>query len=161
MKYMTRALYERYQPSYVEDNHLTPEEAKSTLNDWINAVQSYMKYFDSIKLQMPLGLQKVSHISFHDAIVKEVEWEGKDELILKLDGDGCPWGLRGQLTVIFKGVKNANIQSGFIGDYWLYEECHLTNIGKFDFQALLGHTEFSVIADDIELFLDGELYTPK
>ncbi len=38
-----------------------------------------------------------------------------------------------------------------VGDAWLYEEVNLSDIARFDYQAMLANDEIRIQADDVEI----------
>lgn len=122
--------------------------------------QSYMQHLFSIKLKLPEGAWKLAYLSFHDARVLSVAQPTRRELVITLDGVywGCGFDfirdkmLGGRFTTLsFSDLKKAWVPQTIIGDDWLYEEMHLSDVAAFDYQALLWKDEIRIQADEVDV----------
>ena len=122
--------------------------------------QSYIRYLKTIKKNLPESAWKLAGLMFHDAKVLKVNQPAKRELTITLDGGY--WGsgydffndraLNGRYTDLsFFGVKKAWVPATIVGDWWLYEELTLSDIARFDYQAMLANDEIRIQADDVEV----------
>src|SRR5574341_713534 len=154
MKFFTRELYNKYQPLYRVQKGLKPVENEKEKKEWREVRNKYKQHLISIKPSLPKKMQEFSEITLHDAIIKSIAKPTQEKLALEIDGSGCCWGPIGQFTLKFKGVKEAQYnEDTIIGDDWLYEEVHLSDVGRFDYRILLGRGEFRVVAEDVEFII--------
>lgn len=141
MKFFTRELYDK--------QHIIKNIFSRKANrEWDDACKGYEKYLNSIKNSLPESMKNFCETTLHDAYIKSVS-KIQDKLILEIDGSNCPWDRKGQFQLVFSGVKSIEGENEIIDDYWLYEEVHLSSIGKFEYHILLGKSEFRVIADEV------------
>ena len=120
----------------------------------------YVQHLKSIKTELPENAWKLAGLMFHDAKVLKVHQPKKRELTITLDGGY--WGsgydffndrpLNGRYTDLsFFGVKKAWVPATIVGDWWLHEEMNLSDIARFDYQAMLANDEIRIQADDVEI----------
>lgn len=122
------------------------ERIKEIANEWENLCSMYKAEYEDIKYKLPLSMQLLRSYAFHDNEVLSVKKDSNDILIIELE----------RYLLIFKNISQLEIIDDIVGDIWLYEEVHLSDIGGFEFQVLLYSPrgfvtlhEFSVIADDV------------
>ncbi len=61
-------------------------------------------------------------------------------------------GLRGQrVRLIFWGVKRPIRTEGLEGNWWLYEEAHLSSRARFALHVLFHRGEFEIEADELSI----------
>jgi len=119
---------------------------KEMADEWEYVCKMYKAEYENIKYKLPLSMQELRNLYLHDAKVLSLKKDSNDMLNIELDS----------YSLTFKNVSQLEITDDIIGDSWLYDEVHLSDRGKFDFQVLLysqqGFStlhEFRVIADDI------------
>ena len=122
--------------------------------------KAYVQHLKSIKSKLPESAWRLAALKFHDARVVSVSQPTKRELTITLDGGYCgrPWDfindrlLSGRCTTLsFLGVKKAWVPTTIVGDAWLYEEVNLSDVARFDYQAMLANDEIRIQADDVEI----------
>ena len=129
------------------------ERIKEMANEWENVCSMCKAEYDDIKYKLPSSMQLLRSYAFHDNEVLSVKKDSTDVLIIELE----------YYSLIFKNVSQLEAIDDIVGDIWLYEEVHLSDIGGFEFQVLLYSPkgfltlhEFSVIADDV--FIEVKRY---
>jgi len=138
------------------DTYVSPklyERIKEMANEWENVCSMCKAEYDDIKYKLPSSMQLLRSYAFHDNEVLSVKKDSNDVLIIELE----------YYSLIFKNVSQLEAIDDIVGDIWLYEEVHLSDIGRFEFQLLLYASkgfltlhEFSVIADDV--FIEVKRY---
>ena len=120
----------------------------------------YVKHLKLIRAELPESAWKLAGLMFHDAKVLKVHQPKKRELTITLEGGY--WGsgydffkdrpLNGRYTDLsFFGVKKAWVPPTIVGDWWLHEEMNLSDIARFDYQAMLAKDEIRIQADEVEI----------
>ena len=102
----------------------------------------------------------MARLSFHDAKVKAVAAPVKNGVEIQLDGAAYDllertWSKPQPITLSFSGVKKVWVPDALVGDVWLYEEVHLSEMAAFDYQVLLHKDEIRVRADCVEPLFEG------
>ena len=127
----------------------------------INVEKSYSTYYKSIKNFLPKDILNLNEkYSFHDSQITSFEYTANNQIIIKLNCEGSFLSDAKLAILTFSEVKSAELSDNYIGNWWLWNETHLSDIGNFDFQALFhdyddngNHllNEFKVIADKVSL----------
>ena len=147
------------------------EKYSKILNDLIfndsdtNIGKAYSRHYKKIQKFLPKDIQGLNEeYSFHDSQILSFEQTSKDEIIIKLKCEGSYLPSDGVAILTFSNVKLAEIGDDYIGNWWLWDETHLSNIGNFDFQALFHSynsngehslNDLRVVANQVSLsFLD-------
>lgn len=118
--------------------------------------KEYAAHVKAIRDSLPEGARELSGISFHDATVKSVRHVSKKEVEIVIEGGGydlfsMSYLEYGGYTLSFSGVKKAWVPHTTVGDTWLYEEMHLSDVAAFDYQVLLYKDEIRIQADRVRL----------
>ena len=118
--------------------------------------KEYAGHIKSIRDSLSAGARALSSLSFHDATIKEVKHLSKREVQILIEGAGYDILAQntseyGGYTLSFSGVRKAWVPYTIIGDTWLYEEMHLSDVGAFNYQILLAKDEIRIQADDVRL----------
>jgi hypothetical protein len=130
------------------------KRTEETRKQWIKLNEAYTLHLKSIEKSLPKNVQILSRTTFHDAVVKSISRPSKSEVVIALSGGYLQSGYN---TLSFYGVKKAWVPDSIIGDTWLYEEVHLSEIAAFDYQVLLVKDEIRIQADDV-IATKGLLY---
>lgn len=119
---------------------------KEMANDWETAFKMYKAEYEDIKHKLPLSMRELRNYAFHDDIVLSLKKDSNNMINIELQ----------RYSLKFINVREFETADDIIGDVWLFDEVHLSDIGNFDFQVLLYSPqgflilhEFRVIADDI------------
>ena len=142
MKFFTRELFNAQQ-----GNPDLPEVIAAG-KEWDTAREGYHKHLDSILPRLPSSMRDFCDTTLHDGVVRAVERNG-DSFRIEIDACGC-WGASGPVELVFRGVVSAAGIEEAIGDYWLYEEVHLSDNAGFEYHVLLEDTEMLIVASEIE-----------
>lgn len=140
---------------YFKRNIMYPDKRTDETGKVIDrSFKEYEEHIRSIRDSLPETARSLLGISFHDAHIKAVTHISKKVIEVTLEGGGYDiiqkTNLKyGEYTLSFSGVKKAWIPYKVIGDVWLYEEMHLSNIAAFHYQALLYKDEISIEADRV------------
>jgi hypothetical protein len=118
--------------------------------------KEYAAHIKTIRDSLPEGARALSSISFHDATIKEVRHVSKKEVEIVIESGGYDILSKNTLeyggyTLSFSGVNKAWVPYTIVGDTWLYEEMHLSDVAVFDYQVLLYKDEIRIQADDVRL----------
>ena len=119
--------------------------------------KEYASHVKAIRDSLPEGARALSGISFHDATVKEVKHVSRREVEIVIETGG--YDILSERNVLeyggyrlsFSGVKQVWVPHTVVGDTWLYEEMHLSDIAAFDYQVLLYKDEIRIQAEDVRL----------
>ena len=127
------------------------DETSGNIDKLFNEYQSHVL---SIKDSLPEGALALSSISFHDAQIKAVTHFSKKAVEITIEGGGYDFLRKehlsyGDYTLLFSGVKKAWVPHTIVGNVWLYNEIHLSDVAAFDYQVLLDKDEIRIQADDI------------
>ncbi len=118
--------------------------------------REYAAHVKAIRDSLPEGARALSSISFHDATIKVVKHVSRKEVEIVIESGGYDILSNktleyGGYTLTFSGVKKAWLPYTVVGDTWLYEEMHLSDVAVFDYQVLLVNDEIRIQADDVRL----------
>ena len=131
----------------------------------INVNRIYNKYYKDIKSSLPTNIQNLNEqYSFHDSQIISVDYNSKKQIVIKLSCKGSCLPSDGIAVLTFYDVKFTELNDDYIGNWWLWDETHLSDLGKFDFQAIFHKynsnnehslNELRIVADEVSLsFLD-------
>ena len=135
-------------------------ERRDTKVEWDRLFEAYRQHLNAIRAELSEDAWKLARLSFHDAKVKAVAVPDKRKVLIKIYGTVCDLLEKSRskpqlITLSFSGVKKAWVPDTIVGDFWLYEEMHLSEIAAFDYQVLLHKDEIRVRADHVELLFEG------
>jgi hypothetical protein len=119
--------------------------------DWRECCEARRRHLDAIRPDLPERARPLADTTFHDGIVESALQPSPSEVVLLIDASDNPWGPQGRFELIFRGVKKVSNLPAIVGDYWLYEEIDLHPAASFQYNILLGASEFEILADDIEV----------
>jgi hypothetical protein len=144
---------------YFKRKVLFPER-RGTKVEWDKLFADYRKHLNAIRAELSDEAWGLARLSFHDAKAKAVAVPDKRKVLIKIYGTVCDLLEKSRskpqlITLSFSGVKKARVPDAIVGDFWLYEEMHLSEIAAFDYQVLLHKDEIRVQADRVELLFEG------
>ena len=118
--------------------------------------KEYAAHIKTIRDSLPDGARALSSLSFHDATIKEVKHVSKKEIQILIESGGYDILSKrsleyGGYTLSFFGVKKEWVPYTIVGETWLYEEMHLSDVAAFDYQVLLDKDEIRIQADDVTM----------
>src|SRR5215475_1708411 len=133
MIFFTRELYLGIQPDSGWERRAE--------NEWYRRAERYERYREVIAPMLPAVVRRLCRQTLHDGVVREAALHG-GELRLLVDATSALSGFRGrQVELIFRGVKNSPRVARLVGQWWLYEECHLCARTRFNLQVLFDTDE--------------------
>ncbi|KZL89475.1 hypothetical protein CLMAG_49640 [Clostridium magnum DSM 2767] len=133
----------------------------------INVGKTYSKYYKSIENSLPEDIRSLNEkYNFHDSQITYFDYSGENKIIIKLSCEGSFLSNGGSAVLTFSDIKSVELSDNYVGNWWLWNETHLSDIGNFDFQALFHNyddngrhslNELRIIADKVSLeFLDTD-----
>jgi hypothetical protein len=135
-----------------------------TAGNWDRLHAAYAKHMHSIRDSLPKSARLLANITFHDARVEQVKIPSKQEVLLRLSRGWVASLFEDKEAVIpeeffkcagyslhFTGVKKAWVPYSIVGDIWLLEEMHLSDIAAFDYHVLLYRDEIRILANKVRL----------
>lgn len=145
MIFFTRALQDGVQ----DDSGWTRRAGRTWDRNW----QIYKTCFDAISPLLPHSVVRLCQETLHDAIIESVAQQS-GTLTLVMDASGALGGFRGRRVQLhFTGVRRRISTRGLIGEWWLYEEAHLSSRAPFALHVLLHAHEFEIEADALDIKL--------
>lgn len=143
------------------------EKYRSVLGDLLfndsetNIFKIYHKYYQDIKCSLSIDIQNLNEkYSFHDSQILSLESKDTDQIVIILNCKGSYLPSDGIAILIFNNVKLAELDGNYAGNWWLWDETHLSDLGNFDFQAILHSynsnkehslNEFRIVADEVSI----------
>jgi len=142
MIFFTRELFLGYQPKSGRE--------RAAMREWDRNSDIYQAYRHIIRPLLPRRIVQVADGSLHDAVVRRVV-QSKNKLELTLDTSGsfsrfCPRPIR----LTFTGLRRQVSIRGLVGQWWLYDEVHLSPRTRFNLQVLLTESELEIEANDVK-----------
>jgi hypothetical protein len=145
MIFFTRSLYDG-----IQDGSGWSRRARRTFH---RNVEIHRAYLRSISPLLPSSVLRLCRETLHDAVVEAVEQE-PGKLTLVMDCRHALGGFRGRrVELAFGGVRRRISMTGLVGDWWLYEEAHLSSHAAFALHALFSSHEFEIEADTLRIKL--------
>jgi hypothetical protein len=113
----------------------------------------YAKYFEVIAPLLPPAVVRLCKAGLHDGVVKEASLKDND-LVLVVDTTNALSKFRGSLVrLTFRGVRGRPSVSKLVGEWWLYEEAHLSSKAPFSLQVMFNHVDLEIEADELGIKL--------
>ena len=120
---------------------------------WHRNRQIYKTCLDAISPLLPRSVVRLCRETLHDAVIESVEQQS-GTLTFVLDARHALGGFRGRrVQLTFTGVRRRVLTRGLVGEWWLYEEAHLTSHAAFALHVLLHAHEFELEADTLDIKL--------
>lgn len=112
-----------------------------------DSIKEYRKHYEYIKNQLPEKVLDINrNYNFHDSEIRAVK-VGNSRLMIELE-------YIENYCLTFTGLKSVKMSDQIIGDRWIYDEIHLSEIGKFDLRVLLESKEGCLILHELEVIAD-------
>jgi Protein of unknown function (DUF4085) len=141
MVFFTRELYLGIQPKSGRERRAERE--------WDRRSDIYAKYGEVIGPLLPAPVRRLCKQGLHDGVIRKAAFKG-GELVLVVDATNALSGFRGrQVRLTFRGVRGRPSISKLVGQWWLYEEAHLTSRARFSLHVLLDPSEVEIEADEL------------
>jgi uncharacterized protein DUF4085 len=119
--------------------------------EWKRRSEVYRRYVAAITPMLPNAVVRLCRETLHDAVVKSVK-QNSGTLTLVMDARGALGGFRGKyVLLVFRGVKRRIPTRGLVGEWWLYQEPHLTSRARFALHVLFHQGEVEIEADNLSI----------
>ena len=113
----------------------------------------YQACFDAISPLLPRSVVRLCRHTLHDAVIESVVQES-NTLSFIIDARNALGGFRGRrLQLDFSGLRRRIPTRGLVGDWWLYEEAHLSGNAPFSLHVLFHRHEIEIEADTLHIKL--------
>ena len=143
MIFFTRELYQGYQPGSGRE--------RRSMNEWERNNEIYLAYRHIISPLLPRNILRVADGGLHDSVITHAaQRDGIFTMTLDTSGSFSRFRPR-PVRLTFKGVKRKNAIRGLVGQWWLYDEVHLSSRAKFNLQVMLTDSELEFDADDVKI----------
>lgn len=138
MKYFTRQRYRAIQ-----------QDSRTAERDWRKAGADYARQLRTIREELPESARQLCDLTLHDGVVRSVRRAGPKAVVV-VDATNNPWGPRDNFELLFTGVRTFTRRGSVMGDWWLYEEVHLSSTG-FALHVLLQRSSLVVAASGFSM----------
>ncbi len=119
--------------------------------EWYRRIELFAKYRDLIGPMLPASVRRLAKQGLHDGVVRKAVFKG-GEFVLLVDATNALSRFRGRnVRLTFRGVRGKPTISKLIGQWWLYEEAHLTSRARFSLHILFDESELEVEADELTI----------
>jgi hypothetical protein len=147
MIFFTRELFEGTQPhSGWKRRAMRETERRSEI---------YAKYFDVIAPLLPRTVVRLCNSGLHDGVIQEASLEDH-ELMLVVNTTNALSEFRGSLVrLTFRGVRGRPSVSKLVGEWWLYEEAHLSSNAPFSLHVMFNKVDLEIEADGLVIKLSA------
>jgi hypothetical protein len=143
MIFFTRKLYQGYQP-----NSGTERQA---LRQWARNGEIYHAYRYIISPLLPRSIIDVTGGGLHDAVITSASCR-QETFRLTLDTSNSFSRYRPTpIRLTFRKLQRRIPIRDLVGQWWLYEEVHLSPRARFNLQVLLTDGELEIEADDLTI----------
>jgi Protein of unknown function (DUF4085) len=143
MIFFTRKLQDGIQ----DDSGWTRRAAR----EWKRRAEIHRQYETVIAPLLPASVRRLCRETLHDAVVASVQQ--RDGIVtFIMDARSALGGFRGyQVRLTFSGVKRRIQTRGLVGQWWLYEEAHLSSRARFALHVLFHSREMEIEADELSI----------
>jgi hypothetical protein len=115
----------------------------------------YAKYFAVISPLLPRAVVRLCKAGLHDGVIQEASLEDH-ELVLVVDTANALSAFRGSLVrLTFRGVRGRPSVSKLIGEWWLYEEAHLSSNAPFSLHVMFNKVDLEIEAEQLVIKLSS------
>lgn len=143
MIFITRELHEGFQ-----DGSRWQRRAQ---REWEKRADIYARYLKVIAPMLPKAVRQLAASGLHDARVEAASQTGK-KLVLTINAKGALSVYRGRrLRLTFSGVRGRVPVQKLIGQWWLYEEAHLSCRAAFSLHVMFDKTDVEIEAAGLEI----------
>jgi len=150
MVFFTRDLYLGVQPNSGWERRAERE--------WERRSDIYARYFEVIAPLLPTPVRRLCREGLHDGVIQEASFKD-GELVLAVDTTNTPFGRFGgrQVWLTFRGVRGRPRVARLVGQWWLYEEAHLSSRARFSLQVLFDPSELEIEADELVIAMTSRV----
>lgn len=143
MIFYTRELFQGTQPNSGWE--------RRALREWHRRAEIHARYAAAIAPLLPAPVVRLCDHGLHDGEIHRATRRG-DELVMVVDTTSALtrfWGSAVRLT--FRGVRGRPAVSRLAGEWWLYQEAHLSARARFSLHVLFNRAELEVEADELSI----------
>ncbi|HEX8914765.1 MAG TPA: DUF4085 family protein [Humisphaera sp.] len=138
MIFFTRQLYSGGQPASGWE--------RRAHNEWGRRLKIYDAYLAAIGPMLPASVRKLMSRGLHDGIVRAAEYRA-GVLTMVVEGG---WGFGGRTArLVFRGVRGRPAVAKLVGEWWLYDEAHLSANAAFAVHVLFTRRELAIEANEL------------
>jgi hypothetical protein len=120
-------------------------------NEWKKKQEIYSRYSAVIAPLLPAIVNRLDRSGPHDAVVKSISQKAGC-LTIVLDAQHALGQFRGREVILtFSGVKRKIKTHGLVGQWWLYQEVHLSSQANFALHVFFDDTEIEIEADSLKI----------
>jgi hypothetical protein len=124
---------------------------KRAQREWEKRADIYADYVKVIAPLLPKEVRQLAAKGLHDARVEAATQIGK-KLVITMDAKGALSAYRGRrLRLTFNGVRGRVPAKRLVGQWWLYEEAHLSNRAAFSLHAMFDKTDVEIEAEELKI----------
>jgi hypothetical protein len=143
MIFYTRELFEGIQPNSGWE--------RRAIREWDRRAAIHARYADVIAPLLPAAVVRLCDQGLHDGVVLAAS-RRDHELEMVIDTTNALTGFRGSaVRLTFRGVRGRPSVARLPGEWWLYEEAHLSARARFNLQILFNKAELEIEADELSI----------
>jgi Protein of unknown function (DUF4085) len=145
MIFYTRELFAGTQPNSGWEGRASRE--------WRRRAEIHARYAAVIAPLLPAPVVRLCDHGLHDGVIRRAARQG-DELVMVVDTTNALTGFRGSaVRLTFRGVRGRPAVSRLAGEWWLYQEAHLSSRARFSLHVLFNEAEIEIEADGLSIDL--------
>lgn len=119
--------------------------------EWKHREEMYRRHIEVISPMLPATVRRLAKSGIHDARV-ESALQRKDWLRLVLDTTGALGAFRGaRIRLTFSGLRRRIAVRGLCGQWWLYEEAHLSSRTRFSLHVMFNRSDLEIEAEELRI----------
>ena len=147
MIFFTRELFEGTQPNSGWERRAMRETERRR--------KIYLSYFDVIAPLLPPAVVRLCKAGLHDGVIRKASIKGHN-LVLVVDTTNALSEFRGSLvTLTFCAVRGHPAVSKLVGEWWLYEEAHLSSNAPFSLHVMFNKVDLEIEAEELVIKLSS------
>jgi len=109
----------------------------------------YARYFDVIAPLLPPAVVRLCKAGLHDGVIQQASLKDH-ELVLVVDTANALSEFRGSLvTLTFRGVRGHRAVAKLVGEWWLYQEAHLSSNAPFSLHVMFNKVDLEIEAEEL------------
>jgi hypothetical protein len=145
MIFFTRELFRGSQPKSGWERRASRE--------WDRRAKIYARYAEVIAPMLPASVVRLCDNGLHDGVILYASRAG-DGLSFVIDTANSLTVFRTSTVHLeFRGVRGRPRVSNLLGEWWLYEEAHLSSRARFSLHVLFNQAELEFEAEELSIEL--------